>query len=153
MGKEDEALRHWEKTVQLAPAGTYRNMTEYYLSKGDLVKAKEFYSKAEKLEPTNRWATWMKGVIAAQLGNRESALAVIKEIEGEKWVGSTNLNDIAYVHYALGDFDSYFAYVERALDQHSFQPWMVMYSPLLAEGRDDPRYQEVLLRVKKMVGT
>ena len=151
MGREDEALRHWEKTVQLAPAGTYRNMAEYYLSKGDLEKAKEFYSKAEKLEPTNRWVTWMKGVIAAQEGDREKALAVIKEIEGEKWVGSTNLNDIAYVYYALGDLDSYFVYVDRAIDQHSFQPWMVMYSPLLTRGRDDPRYQGVLEKVRKMI--
>ena len=150
MGKEDEALRHWEKTTQLAPAGTYRIKTEYYLSKGDLEKAKEFYSMAERLEPTNRWVTWMKGFIAATVGDREGALAVIREIEGVKWMGSTNLNDIAYIHYALGDLDSYFAYVERALDQHSFQPWMVMYSPLLAKGREDSRYQEVLENVKKM---
>jgi adenylate cyclase len=151
MGREDEALRHWEKTAQLAPAGTYRNLTEYYLSKGDIEKAKEFYSKAERLEPTNRWVTWMKGFIAAKVGDREGALAVIKDIEGPKWVGSTNLNDIAYVHYALDDLDSYFVYVHRALDQHSFQPWMVMYSPLLAKGRDDARYQGVLEEVKKMV--
>ena len=150
MGREDEALRHWEKTTQLAPAGTYRIKTEYYLSKGDLEKAKEFYSMAERLEPTNRWVTWMKGFIAATVGDREGALAVIREIEGVKWMGSTNLNDIAYIHYALGDLDSYFAYVERALDQHSFQPWMVMYSPLLAKGREDSRYQEVLEKVKKM---
>ncbi len=150
MGREDDALRHWEKTTQLAPAGTYRNVTEYHLSKGNLEKAREFYSKAEKLEPTNRWVTWMKGVIAAQEGDREKALAVIKEIEGDKWVGSTNLNDIAYVYYALGDLDSYFVYVDRAIDQHSFQPWMVMYSPLLARGRDDPRYQGVLEKVRKM---
>ena len=90
--------------------------------------------------------------MAARVGDREGALAVIRDIEGPLWMGSTNLNDIAYVHYALEDLDSYFAYVHRAIDQHSFQPWMVMYSPLLAKGRDDPRYHGVLEKVKKMFG-
>lgn len=152
MGKEEEALKHWEKTVQLAPAGTYRDLTEYHLAKGNLEKAKEYYSKAERLEPTNRWLTWMKGFMAAKAGDKEGALAVIREIEGDKWLGSTNLNDIAFIHYALGDLDSYFAYIGRALEQHSFQPWMVMYCPLLAKGRDDPRYQGVLDEVNRMIG-
>jgi adenylate cyclase len=145
-GREADALRHWEKTAQLAPAGTYRNMAEYYLSKGDLEKAKEFHSMAEQLEPTNRWGTWMRGFIAALAGDKETAREVIKEIEG-KWVGATNLNDLAFIHYAMGDLDTFFMYIDKATDQHTVRYAYVMYSPLFAKAREDPRYQEFL---KKM---
>ena len=148
-GREGAAFRHWEKTVQLAPADTYRTMTEYYLSKGETDKAKELYSKAAKLEPTNRWVPWMKGYMAGLAGDKNGALEAIKEIE-EKWLGATNLNDIAFIYYALGDLDSYFAYVNRATDQHTLRYSYVMYSPLFAKAREDPRYQLFLEKVRKM---
>jgi adenylate cyclase len=149
-GKEEEALRHWQKTVQLAPADTYRNMTEYYVIKGDLATAKEFYLKAAKLEPTNRWVQWMKGYMAGLAGDKNGALDVIKEIE-QMWLGATNLNDIGFIYYAMGDLDSYFAYVNRATDQHTLRYSYVMYSPLLAKSREDPRYQAILEKIRKMV--
>ena len=149
-GKEKEALDHWEETMQVAPVGTYRNLTEYYLYKGEIEKAKEFWSKVEKLEPTRRWVTWMKGFIAAKSGDREGALSAIREIES-KWVGATNLNDIAFVYYALGDLDSYFTYINRATDQHTVQYVNVMYSPLFAKARDDPRYPIFLDRIARMI--
>jgi serine/threonine-protein kinase len=151
-GRENDALQHWEKTAQLAPADTYRNMTEYYLSKGDTDKAREYYSRAAKLEPTNRWVLWMKGFMAARMGDKSGALAAIKEIEA-KWLGATNLNDIAFVMYALEDLDSYFAYAERATDQHTLRYSYVMYSPLFAKAREDPRYQALLGKLKKLTET
>jgi adenylate cyclase len=149
MGRESDALRHWEKTAQLAPADTYRNMTEYYLNKGDIDMARDYYSKAAKLEPTSRWVLWMKGFIAARAGDRNGALAALKEIE-TNWLGATNLNDIAFVMYALGDLDSYFAYVERAIDQHTLRYSYFLYSPLFAGAREDSRYQALVSKLKKI---
>ena len=83
-GREQEALEHWKKTEHLAPAFTYRGMMEYYLAKGDLEKASEFYTKTEKLDPTRPWVIWMGGVIAAMKGDREKALLAIKKIEDAK---------------------------------------------------------------------
>ena len=80
---------------------------------------------------------------------RAGALAAIKEIEA-KWLGATNLNDIAFVYYALGDLDSYFAYVDRATDQHTLRYAYVMYSPLFAEARKDPRYQSFLAKARRI---
>jgi TolB-like protein/Tfp pilus assembly protein PilF len=148
MGRENDALEFWEKATQLAPAGTYRNMTEYYASKGKYEEAKRFFSMAEKLEPTNSWLAWMKGFIAAQTGDRKTALEAIQKIE-ENWSGALDLNAIAFVHYALGDVDSYFTYMNRALDQHMFQWVYAMYCPLFAESRNDPRYQELLAKVRE----
>jgi len=150
LGRESDAILHWEKTTQLAPAATYRSMAEYYLSKQDVGLARELYAKAEKLEPTHRWVTWMKGFLAAQAGDRDGAIATIKEIES-KWIGATSLNDIAFVYHGLGDLDSYFAYVDRATDQHTVRYWYVMYCPLFSEARQDPRYQAFLSKIRGMV--
>ncbi len=148
LGMEDKALKFWERTSSLAPAGTYRVMASYYLSKGDIAKAKELHSKAESLEPTNPWVTWMKGFIAARAGEKEVALQAIGQIE-KNWVSASDLNSVGFVYYALGDLDSYFTYMNRAIDQHLVQYVYPMYSPLFKEGRADPRYREMLGRMKR----
>jgi TolB-like protein/Tfp pilus assembly protein PilF len=151
LGRESEALQFWERKAQLAPAGTYRGMTEYYLFKGNYEKAKEFFSVVEKLEPTDSWAAWMRGFIAAQTGDRNTALEAIRKIE-ENWSGSIDLNGIGFIHYALGDLDSYFTYMNRATDQHLIQATYLMYCPLFAKAKADPRYLELVEKLRKQSG-
>jgi len=150
-GREREALEFWKKTEQLAPLHTYRCMTEYYLTKGDIEKAKEFHAKAEKLEPTRPWLIWMRGYIAAMEGDREKALLAIKAIEDAK-MGPIGFDYIAYVYYALGDLDSYFKYMDKALEVHAIRPTSLMYSHLFAKARADPRYPELVERLRKQGG-
>jgi adenylate cyclase len=149
--REEEALELWKKTEPLAPAFTYRGMTEYYLIKGDLEQAKEFHAKAEKLEPTNPQITWMSGVIAALEGDREKALLIVRRIKDSK-KGEVGLNYIGYVYHALGDLDSYFEYMNKALEAHTIIPSTLMYSPLFAKARADPRYPELVRRLRKQCG-
>lgn len=148
-GRESEALEHWKKTAELAPAGTYRVMAEYYLWKGDFEKAKQLHSTVEELDPNNPWVSWMRGFIAAQTGDRDTALLTIRKIEESK-VGALGLNGIGFIYYALGDLDSYFYYVNRALDLHAVAVFHVMYCPLFAKGRADPRWAAMLEKAKKM---
>jgi tetratricopeptide (TPR) repeat protein len=150
-GREEEALEHWKKAEQLAPVSTYRGMTEYYLIKGDLEKAKEFHARAEKLEPTNPRITWMGGVIAAVEGDRDRALLTIKKIEDSK-MGPVGFNYIGFVYHALGDLDSYFEYMNKAREAHTIIPSTLMYSPLFAKARADPRYLELVERLRKQCG-
>ena len=150
-GREEEALEFWKKTEQLAPAFTYRGMTEYYLIKGDLEKGREFHAKAEKIEPTNPRITWMGGVIAALEGDREKALLVARKIEDAK-TGAVGFNYIGYVYHALGDLDSFFEYMNKALEAHTIIPSTLMYSPLFAKARADPRYLELVEKYRRQCG-
>ena len=137
-GREQEALELWKKTEQLAPAFSYRGMTEYYLIKGDPGKAREFFAKAEKLEPTNPRISWMGGVIAALEGDREKAQLVVRKIEDAK-MGEVGFNYIGYVYHALGDLDSYFEYMNKALEKPiQIIPSTMMYSPLFARQGPTP---------------
>jgi len=150
-GREEEALELWKKTEQLAPVSTYRGMTEYYLIKGDLEKAKEFHAKGEKLEPTNPRIIWMGGAIAALEGDREKAQLVVRKIEDAK-MGEARFNYIGYVYHALGDLGSYFEYMNKALEAHAIIPSTMMYSPLFAKARADPRYAALVERLRKQCG-
>jgi tetratricopeptide (TPR) repeat protein len=150
-GREQEALEHWKKTEQLAPASVYSGMTEYYIAKGDLEKAKEFHAKGEKLEPTRPRYIWLGGIIAAMEGDRQSALLAIKKIEDAK-MGPVGFNFIGYIYHALGDLDSYFANMEKALEAHALVTLILMYSPLFAKARADPRYPELVEKIRKQCG-
>jgi adenylate cyclase len=150
-GREREAIEHWMKNEQLAPVFTYRGMIEYYVSKGDLEKAKEFNAKAEKLEPTNPRVIWMGGIIAAMEGDRERALLAIRKIE-EAELGPAGLSLVGFVYHALGDLDSYFQYMNKALEAHAIISLFVMYSPIFDKARADPRYLELVERIRKQTG-
>jgi TolB-like protein len=150
-GREQEALEFWKKNEQLAPAFNYRGMTEYYLAKGDLEEAKEFYAKAEKLDPTNPRIIWMGGYIAAIEGDSEKAHLVIKKFE-DLGGGRAVLNFIGYIYHALGNLDSYFEYMNKALEAHTLIPTTLMYSPLFAKARTDPRYPELMEKLRKQLG-
>ena len=150
-GREQEALELWKKTEELAPAYVFRGMTEHYLLKGDLEKAKEFYAKAERLDPTNSRLIWIGGVIAAMEGDRERAMLVIRKIENTQR-GPVGFNFIAYVYHALEDLDSYFECMEKALEGHAIIPSTLMHSPLFAKARADPRYLELVDRLRKQCG-
>ena len=148
-GREQEALAHWRKTEHLYPP--YRGMTEYYLSKGDVVKARELHAKFEKLQPTNPWVTFMEGSIDAAGGDRERAMLTIEKLK-EKKMGPVAYNFVAYVYHALGDMDRYFEFLNMALDEHTLFATDMMYSPLLAKAREDPRYGELVEKLRRQTG-
>jgi hypothetical protein len=120
-------------------------------SKGDVKKAKEFHAKAEKLEPTRPWIIWMNGVIAALEGDREKALLAIKKI-GHAERGPIGFNYIGYVYNALGDLDSFFEYMNGALEAHTVIASVRMYSPFLARARADPRYVDHVEKLRRQCG-
>ena len=150
-GKEQEAQAHWSKTEHLAPAETYRAITEYYLSKGDIEKAREYNTKAGKSDSGNPWVTTLGGMIAAQAGDRQRAMETIRKLEAAK-MGALGLNFIGFVYCALGDFDSCFRYLDEATEAHSLYVSFVMHSPLLAKARADPQYDELIGKLRKMLG-
>jgi len=150
-GREQEALEHWRRNEQLAPAQVYMSEVVYYLSKGDIERAREFNAKAEKLRPTSSWVAWFAGAIAAKMGDREKALLAIRKIEDRR-IGPIGFSFIGFVYHALGDMDLYFEYMNKALEAHELIPTVVMYSPLLAKSREDPRYHLLVEKFRKQVG-
>jgi len=90
--------------------------------------------------------TYMGGFIDSQAGER--ALEAIKKIEDAK-MGPVAFNFATYVYHALGGMDSYIEYMNRVLEAHTLVTTQVMYSPLLAKAREDPRYKELMEKLRK----
>jgi adenylate cyclase len=151
-GREQDAFEHWKKTEPISPAYTYRGMGDYYLGKGDLTKAREYRDKVQKILPTHPWVIWMGAALDAQTGDREKALLVIKKFEDDVNRGPIVLNYIAYVYLSLGDLDSYFSTMDRALEMRAQIQSFMLYSPLLTKARGDPRYHGLVNRLKKQTG-
>jgi hypothetical protein len=59
---------------------------------------------------------------------------------------------VAIDYCALGDMDRYFEYMNGALEDHTIAATFVMYSPLLAKAREDPRYKELVEKLRKQTG-
>jgi hypothetical protein len=93
----------------------------------------------------------MAGVIAAMEGDRKRALLAVKKIEGAK-MGPIGLNYIGYIYHALGDLDSYFEYMNKAIEARTLTPSTMMYSPLFAKARADPRYLELVEKLRRQCG-
>jgi hypothetical protein len=84
-------------------------------------------------------------------GDREKALLTVKKFESSK-MGPIGFNYIAYIYHALGDLNSYFEYMNKVLDTHALIPLMLMHSPLFAKARADPRYPELVEKVRRQLG-
>jgi len=51
------------------------------LHEGGPERARDLRAKAEALDPSHRWSTWMKGSIAGRSGDKQGGLDAIGEIE------------------------------------------------------------------------
>ena len=67
-------------------------------------------------------------------------------------MGPVGFNFIGYVYHALGDLDSFFECMNKALEGHAMIVSSLLYSPLWTKARTDPRYQELVERVRKQCG-
>ena len=148
---ESEALQLWRKTEALDPAGTHAAMAEYYLYKGDIQKARECFAKYETAQPGTPGVMTLGGLIDAMAGDREKALLAIRRIEDAK-MGPIAFHHIAKIYHALGDMDRYFEYLNKAAEGHTINTIEVRYSPLLAKGREDPRYRELIEKQMRLLG-
>jgi hypothetical protein len=90
------------------------------------------------------WILCSEGMLAAFQGDTDRALEYISKIERMSVRGTTAVNPIALVYYALNDMDKFFKCMDLSLENHTLPGTMLRFSPMLAKAREDPRYQELL---------
>ena len=143
-GREDEAMAHWKRTLHLDPLSSYRGMADYYLAKRDLDGAEAIVQKLEQLAPDSEWAHVNRGYLAALRGDTATALEMIKRLDAAHAPGWARSQSAGFVYFALGDLDRFFEYMFTAVRDHTIQVTRVVYSPMLAGARKDPRFQQLL---------
>ncbi len=145
-GREADALSHWERTKTLVTYRTNAHLAEYYIGKGDYARAAEAVAEMERLGPERVWTFTYRGVLAARTGDRDTAWRMIRLLQKKAEGGELTVFLEGFVHFALGDIDAFVECLERAFDLHSLPLLELMYSPLYAPARSDPRVAAMIER-------
>jgi adenylate cyclase len=143
-GREQEALEHWNRTLHIDPITAYNGMTDYYIAKGDLEKAEAMVKEMERIGPTNRATYLQRGHIAAVKGDRTTAMAMITKLDATHEKGWVTSPYAGYIYQALGDTDKFFEYMFAAVKTHTLPVTSLLFSPLLADVRKDPRFEQLI---------
>lgn len=143
-GREQEALQHWKKTLPLVPMSSYRGMADYYMSKGDLEQAGIMVKEMERVGPSNHYTYLSRGYLAALQGDTATARAMIAKLVGPHDREGVGAGHAGYIYAALGDLDKFFEYESDAAKHHTLHANDLMYSPLFAKAREDPRFKQLL---------
>jgi len=142
-GREAEALNHLRRTLHLNPLNTHRWMSLYYTYNGKLDDAERELAQLEALAPAWEFTMLIKGYLAALRGNRKVAEEMITALDQSHKTGWARSSLAGFIRYALGDMDEFFTYMTNAAEDHTLRATDLMYSPLFAKAREDPRMKKV----------
>jgi len=145
-GRVPEALAHWERTKPLVPFRTNQHLAEYYLGVGEYAKAAKAVEEMKRLRPGNLWTETYAGILAAKTGDRESALQGAARLYARRRAGDLTDFGAGFIDYALGNTDAFLEAMEAAFRLHQLPFLELMYSPLFAPARSDPRLLDLLRR-------
>jgi serine/threonine-protein kinase len=151
-GRESDALAHWHRTMPLIPYRTNAHLTEYYLGLRKFVEAEETIRELERLRPDSVWTEMYRGFLAAKQGDTEGARRAIDRLEKRALSGELTVFFVGFVHFALGEMDSFVACMEQAFQLHALPLMELMYSPLYEPARNDPRIVGLLKRQSELRG-
>jgi adenylate cyclase len=142
-GRDADALGLLHRTVHLQPLNTHRWMWQYYASKGSLDEAAKEVTLLEALQPSWEYTLLAKGFLAAMRGDRKTAESAISTLEETHQLGWARSSIAGLIYFPLGDLDTFFEKMRNASKEHTLRATDLMYSPLLAKAREDPRMVEV----------
>jgi TolB-like protein/Flp pilus assembly protein TadD/tRNA A-37 threonylcarbamoyl transferase component Bud32 len=148
-GRREQALRLLGEAVAVQDdfAWTHGFLSLVHALEGRFPEAVAAGERATALDDAADADTWA-GYAYAKAGRRAEARRSLARLEAAGRTGYLPPFRVALVHTALGDADQAFAWLEKAFADRS--PWMayVKTDPALAELRGDPRFQDLLRRLR-----
>ena len=85
------------------------------------------------------------GLVLGKTGDRAGAMEVLRELKRRQQSGTAGAFEVAIVYLGLGDLDQAFAWLDKALDDHSVT--YIMMDPTFAQLHNDPRFQRIRRRL------
>ncbi len=149
-GREAEALAFWKATRAQVPFRTNAHLAEFYLGRGELAAAEPAIREMERIRAKSPWTLVARGTLNVRRGDPTLAREYLRQLEERAKQGEMTVFFSGFLHFALGELDPFVA------DMQAAQRWKVLpllellYSPLYAGARADPRIQEILRRQREL---
>jgi TolB-like protein/DNA-binding winged helix-turn-helix (wHTH) protein len=113
----------------------------------DAKTGREHFDEFFRLAPQARPYVGLIGHARALEGNRDGALAALRELEQLSQTSYASPVQFAIVHVALGDHDTAFAWLERAYLARDHDLAFIKVWAMLEPLRDDPRFASLVRRM------
>ena len=149
-GRYTEALEEWRKVLE---KGTYRremahlNIGEIHAKQG---RYEEALADMLEVRPRIRYPRELAriGYVYAVAGKRNEAIKILEEMKALTSERSSLGTHIAAIYAALGNKDEALAWLNRACDEHEQGVVDLKIDPRYDTLRSDPRFKDLLRRVK-----
>ena len=142
--KFEDAEAAFRKTLELAPrrAETRSNLAMVLLR----LRRNEESLREATMEPYDAFGLCARAILHHAQGDSAKSDLALRELE--EGFAADGAYQIAEVYAARGELDSAFAWLERACDQNDGGLMYLLGDPLFEVVRDDPRWKDVLARMR-----
>jgi len=149
-GRYDQAIKQYQRALELDKdfMRTHLRMGLAYVQQGRYHEALTEYNKALEIAGDTPQIRAHIAHVLAISGKRSEALIELAKLQERAKRQYVPPYDIALIYVGLGENDKAFAWLEKAYDDHSTEMIYFKVDPLLAPLHSDPRYQNLLRRMK-----
>ena len=146
----DHSIAQLNKTLELAPDLGYAHMELgwNYAQQGLYSEAVTQCRKAVALLPMDQPALGSCGGIYGMAGNRQDAFALLDRLLRLSAKGYVDPFNVAWLYDGVGDVNEAMIWLERAYRERSASLYHAKNETWSAKLRNDPRFQELLNRMK-----
>jgi tetratricopeptide (TPR) repeat protein len=146
----DEAIKQYRRALELNDnfMRTHLRLSLAYVQRGLYQEALDESRKARAIAGDTPQITAQIAHILAVSGQQSEARTSLSELKERAARQYVLPYDIALIYTGLGDKDQAFKWFERAYADHSTEMIYFKVEPMLTSLRSDPRYQNILVRMK-----
>lgn len=146
----DEAIKQYRRALELDDnfMRTHLRLSLAYVQRGLYQEALDESRKARAIAGDTPQITAQIAYILAVSGQQSEARTSLSELKERAARQYVPPYDIALIYTGLGDKDQAFEWFERAYADHSTEMIYFKVEPMLTSLRSDPRYQNILVRMK-----
>ena len=148
-GRYDEANRFTERALELSPhhkgARFQRSLNLLALGRAEeaIAEARKWREEEPRRIDTITLLAW----ILSQSGGLEETKSLVAELEGWRPRTSDVVGYLWFLYAALGDLDTAFDYLNKAIDSRDQDPSVLRLAPGLQKMREDARCEALLKRL------
>ncbi|MEP6903400.1 MAG: tetratricopeptide repeat protein [Actinomycetota bacterium] len=146
----DEAIKQYRRALELDDnfMRTHLRLSLAYVRQGLYQEALNESRKARAIAGDTPQITAQIAYVLAVSGQTSEARATLSKLKERIAQQYIPPYDIALIYTGLGDKDQAFDWFEKAYADHSTEMIYFKIEPMLSSLRSDPRYQNILLRMK-----